>query len=118
MIFGDEIPIESIEVRNQSHYNQDLLIRRINLDPESQPSSGEIEAGINRLYALDRFERITYKYEQREFENAIVVDVDEKDWGPNYLTSVFSSKMTSPQRVSTAWVLRLTLPIWGDKVQS
>lgn len=89
MIFGDEIPIESIEVRNQSHYNQELLVRRINLDPESQPSSDEIEAGINRLYALDRFERITYKYEQREFENAIVVDVDEKDWGPNYLNFRF-----------------------------
>lgn len=89
MLFGDEIPIESIEVRNQSHYNQDLLIRRIDLDPKEQPKSEDIEQGINRLYALDRFERITYKYEQREHENAIVVDVDEKDWGPNYLNFRF-----------------------------
>ncbi|WP_261815910.1 patatin-like phospholipase family protein [Vibrio gallicus] len=89
ILFGDNIPVETIEVRNQSHYNSELLARRINLDSETRPTADEIEEGINRLYALDRFERITYKYEQREDENAIVVDVDEKDWGPNYLNFRF-----------------------------
>ncbi|MEZ8965886.1 serine protease [Vibrio breoganii] len=89
LIMGDEIPIEAIEVQNQSHYNPEILSHRLDLSTDEQPTPEEIEKGITRLYALDRFEKITYRVEQREHENAIVVSVDEKDWGPNYLNFRF-----------------------------
>ncbi|GAB7218411.1 patatin-like phospholipase family protein [Vibrio comitans] len=89
MIMGDEIPIDAIEVQNQSHYNSEILSHRLDLQVDEKPTPEEIEAGITRLYALDRFEKITYRIEQREHENAVVVSVDEKDWGPNYLNFRF-----------------------------
>ncbi|GEA59710.1 patatin-like phospholipase family protein [Vibrio comitans] len=89
MVMGDEIPIEAIEVQNQSHYNPEILSHRLDLRVDEQPTPEEIEEGITRLYALDRFEKITYRVEQREHENAVVVSVDEKDWGPNYLNFRF-----------------------------
>ncbi|WP_186811123.1 patatin-like phospholipase family protein [Vibrio superstes] len=89
MVFGDEIPIDVIEVQNQSHYNPEILSHRLDLAVENEPTPQEIEEGITRLYALDRFEKITYRIDQREHENAVVVSVDEKDWGPNYLNFRF-----------------------------
>lgn len=87
VILDNEIPLDTVEVNNATHYNANILSYRLGLS--ENPTPAEIEEGINRLYALDRFERITYRVEQRESENAVVVNVDEKDWGPNYLNFRF-----------------------------
>ncbi|WP_415668838.1 patatin-like phospholipase family protein [Vibrio rarus] len=89
IIFGDDIPITNIEMVNQTHFNPDVLNTRLALDPEDDLTSEDIEHSISRLYALDRFEKITYKHKQDDQENTIVIDVDEKDWGPNYLNFRF-----------------------------
>ncbi|CAM4064035.1 patatin-like phospholipase family protein [Vibrio neonatus] len=89
IIFGDDVPIDKIEMVNQTHFNSEVLYNRLAIDPEHPPTSEDIEDAVSRLYALDRFEKITYKYEQQDLENTLVIDVDEKDWGPNYLNFRF-----------------------------
>ncbi|OBT17280.1 serine protease [Vibrio sp. UCD-FRSSP16_10] len=89
IVFGDDLLVDKIEMINQSHFNPEVLNTRLGLEAEDNPTAEDIENGVSRLYALDRFEKITYKYDQRDLENTLVIDVDEKDWGPNYLNFRF-----------------------------
>ncbi|WP_409202652.1 patatin-like phospholipase family protein [Vibrio fluvialis] len=86
---GDDITIDNVIIQNNSHYSDVLLQNRLNLDAGEKLSTEEIESSIQDLYALDRFRLVRYQYEEKEGENNLVVDVDEKSWGPNYLNFRF-----------------------------
>ncbi|MDA0148650.1 patatin-like phospholipase family protein [Vibrio sp. LaRot3] len=87
--YGDEIVVSDVVVNNNTHYTDDLLENRLNLDANQILSTAEIERSVQDLYALDRFELITYQYEKRDDEDVLVVDVNEKAWGPNYVNFRF-----------------------------
>ncbi|MFV0488777.1 MAG: POTRA domain-containing protein, partial [Vibrio fluvialis] len=80
---------DNVIIQNNSHYSDVLLQNRLNLDAGEKLSTEEIESSIQDLYALDRFRLVRYQYEEKEGENNLVVDVDEKSWGPNYLNFRF-----------------------------
>ncbi|MBY7994502.1 patatin-like phospholipase family protein [Vibrio fluvialis] len=86
---GEDIKIDNVVINNHSHYSDILLQNRLHLKPGNKLSSEEIESSVQDLYALDRFRLIRYQYEEKEGENNLVVDVNEKSWGPNYLNFRF-----------------------------
>jgi NTE family protein len=46
-----------------------------------------LEEGIQRVYGVSEFERISYRFEpQREGGDLLIVDAVEKAWGPGYLS--------------------------------
>ncbi|EEZ01245.1 hypothetical protein VOA_003248 [Vibrio sp. RC586] len=87
--YGDKVNVDEIVLRNATHYSDKLLLNRLNLDPNQKLSTEEIEASVENLYALDRFELVRYQYEQQGEDDQLVVDVREKSWGPNYVNFRF-----------------------------
>ncbi|HAS6348092.1 TPA: serine protease [Vibrio vulnificus] len=87
--YGDQTRVDQIVVINNTHYSAGLLTRRLDLDTGRVLKTDEIEAAIENLYALDRFELISYHYEEIDGINQLVVVVDEKSWGPNYVNFRF-----------------------------
>lgn len=87
--FGDETVVDEIVVNNETHYSDKLLANRLDLKPGRILKTGEIEKSVQDLYALDRFELITYRYDQVDGVNQVIFDVDEKSWGPNYVNFRF-----------------------------
>ncbi|WP_322803088.1 patatin-like phospholipase family protein [Vibrio alfacsensis] len=89
MQYGDERVVDQIVIVNNTHYSDVLLTNRLELDAGRQLTTEEIEKAVENLYALDRFELITYHFEEIEGVNLLVFEVNEKSWGPNYLNFRF-----------------------------
>lgn len=87
--YGDMLTVDDIAIRNHSHYSDLLLKNRLNLAQDTTLSTEEIEASVDRLYALDRFKLVRYQYDQVDQQNHLLIDVYEKGWGPNYLNFRF-----------------------------
>ncbi|GLR03281.1 serine protease [Vibrio hyugaensis] len=87
--YGDERVVDQIVIVNNTHYSDVLLTNRLELDTGRPLKTAEIEKAVENLYALDRFELITYHFEEIEGVNLLVFDVNEKSWGPNYLNFRF-----------------------------
>ncbi len=81
---GDLTVVDRITINNDSHYSDRLLTNRIGLETGRILKTDEIESAVQDLYAFDRFELITYQYEERNGEMVLAFDVNEKSWGPNY----------------------------------
>lgn len=87
--YGDQIKVDQIVLQNETHYSDRLLLNRLNLQSGQALSTEAIEASVEDLYALDRFELVRYQYEQKQAQQQLVVDVREKSWGPNYVNFRF-----------------------------
>ncbi|MCZ4295247.1 patatin-like phospholipase family protein [Vibrio sinaloensis] len=87
--YGDEITVEKVVINNHTHYTDTLLENRLELEAGKQYTLNQVEKSIQDLYALDRFELVTYRYDEVDGQDALIVDVDEKSWGPNYVNFRF-----------------------------
>ncbi|MEZ9391053.1 patatin-like phospholipase family protein [Vibrio splendidus] len=86
---GDKTVVDKVVINNNTHYSDKLIANRLNLDSGKILKTSEIESQVKDLYALDRFELITYEFENVDGEDQLQVDVNEKSWGPNYLNFRF-----------------------------
>ncbi|EGR2701159.1 patatin-like phospholipase family protein [Vibrio parahaemolyticus] len=89
LVYGDDRVVDEIVIVNNTHYSDVLLTNRLELETGRKIETAEIEKAVENLYALDRFELITYHFEQVDGSNLLVFDVNEKSWGPNYLNFRF-----------------------------
>ena len=87
--YGDQRVVDQIVLVNNTHYSDVLLTNRLELDTGRPLKTAEIEKAVENLYALDRFELITYHFEEIDGVNLLVFEVNEKSWGPNYLNFRF-----------------------------
>ncbi len=87
--YGDEITIQNVVINNNSHYADELLAKRLNLEEGNKYSLSQVEKSVQDLYALDRFELIKYRYDEVDGQDTLIVDVNEKSWGPNYVNFRF-----------------------------
>ena len=85
----DNVVVDNVTINNNTHYTDKLLKNRLALESGDVIKTRHLESSVQELYALDRFELITYRYEKVGDEDHLVVDVDEKSWGPNYLNFRF-----------------------------
>ncbi|MFW1024905.1 patatin-like phospholipase family protein [Vibrio parahaemolyticus] len=89
LVYGDDRVVDEIVIVNNTHYSDVLLTNRLELETGRKIETAEIEKAVENLYALDRFELITYHFEEVDGSNLLVFDVNEKSWGPNYLNFRF-----------------------------
>ncbi|EMN7206013.1 patatin-like phospholipase family protein [Vibrio parahaemolyticus] len=89
LVYGDDRVVDEIVIVNNTHYSDVLLTNRLELENGRKIETAEIEKAVENLYALDRFELITYHFEEVDGSNLLVFDVNEKSWGPNYLNFRF-----------------------------
>ncbi|PML51028.1 serine protease [Vibrio lentus] len=86
---GDKTVVNKVVINNNTHYSDKLIANRLNLDSGKVLKTSEIESQVKDLYALDRFELVTYEFDNVDGEDQLQVDVNEKSWGPNYLNFRF-----------------------------
>ena len=79
------LPIVEIILDNQSDFKDEFLLHTLGLQPGYPISTGQLLIAIDRLYSLDRFERVEAAFEDREEGRVLIVEVVKKSWGPNYL---------------------------------
>ncbi|HHY0367057.1 TPA: patatin-like phospholipase family protein [Vibrio parahaemolyticus] len=89
LVYGDDRVVDEIVIVNNTHYSDVLLTNRLELETGRKIETAEVEKAVENLYALDRFELITYHFEEVDGSNLLVFDVNEKSWGPNYLNFRF-----------------------------
>ncbi|HHY0494249.1 serine protease [Vibrio parahaemolyticus] len=89
LVYGDDRVVDEIVIVNNTHYSDVLLTNRLELETGRKIETAEIEKAVENLYALDRFELITYHFKEVDGSNLLVFDVNEKSWGPNYLNFRF-----------------------------
>ncbi|MEF1285031.1 patatin-like phospholipase family protein [Vibrio sp. M250220] len=87
--YGDEITVDKVVINNNTHYTDTLLENRLELEAGKRYTLDQVEKSIQDLYALDRFELVTYRYDEVDGQDTLIVDVDEKSWGPNYVNFRF-----------------------------
>jgi len=78
-------PVVEIILFNQSSYNDEFLLHILGLQSGESISTEALIEAIDRVYAMDKFERVDAEFEQREDGRVLIVEVVEKSWGPNYL---------------------------------
>ena len=77
--------IDEVMVTGVDRVNRELF-DGLDENHANRPLDRKALAGdIQHLYALDDFERITYRVTPRDGRNLLIVDAVEKSWGPNYL---------------------------------
>ncbi|BDR12520.1 patatin-like phospholipase family protein [Vibrio sp. STUT-A11] len=89
LVYGDDRVVDDVVIINNTHYSDVLLTNRLHLETGRKISTQEIEKAVENLYALDRFELITYHFEEENGSSRLVFTVNEKSWGPNYLNFRF-----------------------------
>ena len=80
-----ERPVTKIILSNKSNVNDASLLHTLGLETDQPISTGELNAAVDRLYSLDRFERVEATFEDTEIGRVLIVEVVDKSWGPNYL---------------------------------
>ena len=80
-----ELPVEEIVLNNRSSFKSEFLRARLGLKSGAPISIEELIEAVDRLYALDKFERVEVAIEQHGQSRTLIIDVNEKSWGPNYL---------------------------------
>ncbi|WP_299019084.1 patatin-like phospholipase family protein [uncultured Photobacterium sp.] len=86
----DELTIDDIQLVNHSHYSEQVLLDRLQLNAGDEITSEELAESVRNLYALDRFGRIDYRIKKEGDENIIKLEVTEKSWGPHFIDLRFA----------------------------
>lgn len=77
--------IEFVRLDNRSRISEDVLRARIHLRTGEPLDKATLEADIARMYGLELFETIRYEVVEEEGKTGVVLHVQERRWGPNYL---------------------------------
>lgn len=87
---SDAVYLDRVAVSNDSKLSEQTIHDVLGLVPGQFHQSQELEAGVRRLYALDAFERVSYRIEEQAGEQVLTVQTTEKNWGPGFVDLKFA----------------------------
>ena len=70
---------------NNSRVSDEFLAARLQIEPGAPLDRAAIEAGISAIYGMDLFQSVRYEIVEEGDAVGVLVTVEEKAWGPNYL---------------------------------
>ncbi|ARD23923.1 patatin-like phospholipase family protein [Shewanella japonica] len=85
-----QAPIEQIRFNNQSSTSTALIKQKLDIDNGDQVNSDALIEAVDRVYAINDFEKVTLEFEQENDQKVLVVNTEEKSWGPNFFDIGFS----------------------------
>ncbi|MEZ9197560.1 patatin-like phospholipase family protein [Shewanella sp. 10N.286.54.B9] len=83
-------PLIKVIYANGSKVSEKLLADNLDLSVGDHVTTASLEAGIARIYALDKFERVDAEFTDTEDGRVLTVTTTAKSWGPNYFDLGFS----------------------------
>ena len=78
-------PVAEIILSNNTNFSDAYLLQELGLETDEPISTEELNAAIDRVYSLDKFELVEATFEDTDNGRVLIVEVTEKSWGPNYL---------------------------------
>ena len=81
----DSYFIDDIEIINNTNLPDKTLLAKLELKKDKIISNEELEQAVKRLQSEDIYGRINYSIKQKNNKNILVMDINEKSWGPGYL---------------------------------
>ena len=82
--------LDKIVIHNNSRLSDEVIKGMLQVETGKVQTNENLEAGIERINALGTFERVTYQIDEELGQNVLVVNANEKGWGPNYLDFTFA----------------------------
>ena len=83
-------PLIKVVYQNESRVSEKLLADNLDLDVGDVVTTESLEAGLARVYALDKFERVDAEFTDTKAGRVLTVTTKAKSWGPNYFDLGFS----------------------------
>jgi len=80
-----EIPIDSVEVVTGKRVDPRIISRRIETRAGENLDLATLEGDLERVYRIGEFEQVDFRLRRRKDGNHLVIDAEEKSWGPQYL---------------------------------
>ena len=87
---SNAVYLDRVEVKNRSKLSEQVIRDVLGLVPGQFHQTEDLEEGVRRLYALDAFERVSYRIEDKEGEQVLTVQTSEKGWGPGFIDLKFA----------------------------
>ena len=83
-------PVYRVVLDNQSSINDKLIRDRLGISEGQVVTKDELEAALQRVYALNQFERVDAEFTDSEDGRILTVTSKAKGWGPNYFNAGFN----------------------------
>ncbi|MGL5664794.1 MAG: patatin-like phospholipase family protein, partial [Shewanella sp.] len=83
-------PIKEIVFDNQSKVSLNLLKETLDLKAGQAVTKDELNEALERIYALNKFERVDAEFVEGEEGRVLTVTTRAKSWGPNYFQLGFN----------------------------
>ncbi len=80
---GSQKPLVDVILSNQSSLNEAYLLSVLGIKKGYTVSAAQLTDALDRVYALNRFERVDGSFQESEDGRILNVEVIEKSWGPN-----------------------------------
>jgi NTE family protein len=77
--------IDYVRVENNSPLSPLVLGAQIETWPGKPLNTETLVKDLKRLYGLDTFERVDFRFEQRQKQTGLVFKADEKSWGDTFI---------------------------------
>jgi NTE family protein len=77
--------VTKIILSNKSNVNDAFLLHTLGLEAGQPITTEELNAAVDRLYSLDRFQRVEAAFEDTDKGRVLIIEIVDKSWGPNYL---------------------------------
>lgn len=83
-------PVIRIVIDNDSNVNESLIRESFNIKIGEDITTEALDQGIERVYALDLFERVDAEFTDTDEGRILTLSTRDKSWGPNYFQLGFS----------------------------
>ncbi|WMC11086.1 patatin-like phospholipase family protein [Oceanimonas pelagia] len=97
---SDAVFLDRVEVEGNTSLSEAVIRDALGLNPGQFHHTEELERGVRRLYALDAFEQVSYRIEERDDEQVLTVHTREKGWGPGFVDLKFALEDDFSSRTS------------------
>ncbi|MCU7852963.1 MAG: patatin-like phospholipase family protein [Candidatus Thiodiazotropha sp. (ex Monitilora ramsayi)] len=77
--------IDRIVFDNQTPLSTDVLESHITVEAGDMLDISALEEDIHQLYGMNIFERVEYDVLQDDQQTELIIEAEEKEWGPHYL---------------------------------
>ncbi|NMH66952.1 patatin-like phospholipase family protein [Shewanella salipaludis] len=110
-VWRDEVarPLVQIAFDNQSKVSESLLRETLGLHEGEVVGKAQLNEAINRIYSLNKFERIDAEFKDTAAGRVLTLTTKAKSWGPNYFQLGFNWEddftLDSSVSLDTAFVM-------------
>lgn len=83
-------PVTQIVYHNDAKVSHSMLTEVLGIKVGDVVDKQQLDDAINRLYSLDKFERVSAEFEDTDEGRVLTVTTKAKSWGPNYVQLGFN----------------------------